>query len=79
MIARSVASLVHGIVDGNYASLYECWQVLEQSKNAATILQCAMAGEKQRLLRALLSRIQLQEGAIEISIDPPALLKFSGL
>ena len=52
--------------------------VLEQSSNAATILENGMAGDKQRLLKTLVSRIQLQEDAIEISIAPSALLTFSG-
>ena len=52
--------------------------VLEESTNASTILQSGMAGDKQRLLKMLVSRIQLQGAAIEISIDPSALLKVSG-
>ena len=52
--------------------------VLEQSASAATILESGMAGEKQRLLKALVPQIQLQEGAIEISIAPSALLTFYG-
>jgi site-specific DNA recombinase len=51
--------------------------VLEQSSSAATILESGMAGEKQRLLKTLVPQIQLQEGAIEISIDPSAILNFS--
>jgi site-specific DNA recombinase len=52
--------------------------VLEQSTNAATILHSGMAGAKQRLLKSLVSRIRLQEGAIEISITPSSLLTYSG-
>lgn len=52
--------------------------VLEQARNAATMLESGMAGDKQRLLKMLVSRIRLQEGAIEISIAPSSLLTFSG-
>jgi len=49
--------------------------VLGQSQNGANVLENGSAGEKQRLLQKLVPRIQLQEDAIEICIDPSALLR----
>lgn len=49
--------------------------VFGQAQNAAKILESGVAGEKQRLLQKLVSRIQLQENAIEICIEPSALLE----
>lgn len=51
--------------------------ILGKAQNAATILESGVAGEKQRLLQKLVSRIQLQENAIEICIEPSALLESS--
>ena len=51
--------------------------VFGQAKKAANIVESGAAGEKQRLLQMLVSRIQLQEDAIDICIEPSALLESS--
>ena len=67
--------LIRNAFPENHDDVQKLNHVFGQAQNAAKILECGDAGEKQRLLQKLVSRIQLQENAIEICIEPSALLK----
>ncbi len=61
----------------NHDDVQKLNHVFGQAQKAANVLESGVAGEKQRLLQKLVSRIQLQEDAIEICIEPSALLDSS--